>query len=102
MSTTLHIVCSSSLSCIVFITLSTIIHDLNDLELNGESRGDRPCRGRLAAATRAAGRLPAPRLQSRPPPRASWLRSSASPPEAPADPHRKHLHTRGAEVAVQM
>lgn len=54
--------------------------------------------GQTVAATPAAGRLPALRQRSRHPPRASWLPSLVSPPEAPVGPHRTHLHARRTEV----
>lgn len=48
-------------------------------------------RGTLASPTRAAGRLPGPRPQSRHPPAASWLPSWAAPSEAPVGPRRRRL-----------
>lgn len=50
------------------------------------------------AATRGGGRLQALHQQSRHPRATFWPHSSASPPEAPVDPHRVHLHTQGARV----
>lgn len=51
-------------------------------------------RERVEAVTPAAGRLPALHLQSRPPPRASWLPSLVSPSEAPVGQHMKRLQMR--------
>lgn len=48
----------------------------------------------MEAVTPAAGRLPALHLQSRPPPRASWLPSLVSPSEAPVGQHMKRLQMR--------
>lgn len=51
-------------------------------------------RQRVEAATLAAGHLPALHLQSRRPPRVSWLPSLVSPSEAQVGPHKTHLHER--------
>lgn len=51
------------------------------------------------ASTPAGGRLPALRLQTRPPPGASWPRSWVSPPGAPGGPRTKRLHRTGSQVA---
>lgn len=51
------------------------------------------------ASTPAEGHLPALRLQTRPPPGASWPPSWVSPPGGPGGPRTTHLHGTGSKVA---
>lgn len=57
-------------------------------------------RQRVEAATPAAGRLPALRLQSCRPPPASSIPSLASPSEGPVDPRRMHLYTGDQRISM--
>lgn len=72
------------------------------LSFEVDSSGKCPARpeGPEEASTPAAGRLPALRPQTRPPPGASWPRSWVAPPGAPGGPRTTHLRRTDVDKSL--